>query len=120
MSPERQGEIAAAISDSIVGIFADSYGRGSTKAKTYFLDDYVVTVLERHPPDRGADPRHQRSRGPRAHRALTFQEAERDKFKQAVTDASGRKAVTYHSQVTFHPCLGFEIFVLEPQPDEAA
>jgi uncharacterized protein YbcI len=46
MSPERQGEIAAAISDSIVGIFADSYGRGSTKAKTYLLDDYVVTVLE--------------------------------------------------------------------------
>jgi uncharacterized protein YbcI len=102
------------------GIFAECYGRGPTKAKTYMVDDYVFTVLEnslttveRTLVNNGREDlvRHVR---------LTFQEAERDKFKQAVTDASGRKAVTYHSQVTFHPCLGFEIFVLEPQPDEAA
>jgi hypothetical protein len=39
---------------------------------------------------------------------------------QAVTDASGRNVIGYHSQVTFNPCLSFEFFVLEPQPDEAA
>jgi uncharacterized protein YbcI len=120
MPTERHGEVVATISNSIVRIFADSYGRGPTKAKTYMVDDYVFAVLEdilttveRTLVNNGREDlvRHVR---------LTFQEAERDKFKQAVTDASGRKAVTYHSQVTFHPCLGFEIFVLEPQPDEAA
>jgi Na+-translocating membrane potential-generating system (MpsC) len=28
------------------GIFAECYGRGPTKAKTYMVDDYVFTVLE--------------------------------------------------------------------------
>jgi hypothetical protein len=51
---------------------------------------------------------------------VTFQEAEADKFMQAVTDATGRKVLAYHSQVTFHPALAFEVFVLEAQPDEAS
>jgi hypothetical protein len=30
--------------------------------------------------------------------------------------ATGRKVLTYHSQVTFHPVMGFEIFVLDAPP----
>jgi uncharacterized protein YbcI len=120
MPTERHGEIAATISNSIVRIFADLYGRGPTKAKTYMVDDYVFTVLEnilttveRTLVNNGREDLVRAVR-------LTFQEAERDKFMQAVTDATGRKVLTYHSQVTFDPCLGFEVFVLEPQPDEAS
>ena len=44
---------------------------------------------------------------------LTFQEATADRFKRAVTDVLGREVIAYHSQVTFHPPIGFEMFVLE-------
>jgi hypothetical protein len=40
-----------------------------------------------------------------------------DQFINAVAEATGRKVLTYHSQVTFHPPMGFEIFVLEPGGD---
>ena len=49
---------------------------------------------------------------------LTFQEAEAERFKAAVREAMGREVVTYHSQVTFDPPMGFEIFVLEPEPEQ--
>ena len=31
-------------------------------------------------------------------------------------DLTGRKVLTYHSQIMFHPTRAFEIFVLEPSP----
>jgi hypothetical protein len=53
---------------------------------------------------------------------LTFQDTVASRFTDAVTEITGRKVLTYHSQVTFHPSRGFEIFVLEPdsqlEPDE--
>jgi uncharacterized protein YbcI len=93
MPTERHGEVVATISNSIVRIFADSYGRGPTKAKTYMVDDYVFAVLEdilttverTLVNDGHEDP-------VRAVR-VTFQEAEADKFMQAVTDATGRKVL---------------------------
>jgi uncharacterized protein YbcI len=48
---------------------------------------------------------------------LTFQEATADRFKQAVAEATGREVIAYHSQVTFDPPLGFEIFVLKPEQE---
>jgi uncharacterized protein YbcI len=43
---------------------------------------------------------------------LAFQESVSARFRQAVGDVTGREVLAYHSQVTFHPPLGFEIFVL--------
>lgn len=113
------GEVLAQISNSIVGIFSESYGRGPTKAKSYMFDDYVLTVLEdllttveRTLVDKGKEDLVRAVR-------LTFQEAVSDRFKAAVQEATGRKVITYHSQVTFHPPMGFEIFVLEPEAPQA-
>src|SRR5436305_8345872 len=39
------GNLLAAISNSIVGILRDHYGRGPMKAKTYVLDDIIVVVM---------------------------------------------------------------------------
>jgi uncharacterized protein YbcI len=106
------GERLAAISNAIVAIFAEFYGRGPTKAKSYAFDDYVVTVLEdilttveRTLVDRGEEDLVRTVR-------LTFQEAEAERFTSAVSEIAGREVVGYHSQVTFNPSLGFEIFVL--------
>lgn len=114
----RRGEQLAAVSNAIVGIFSESYGRGPTKAKTYMFDDYVFTVLEdiltpveETLVSNGHEDLVRKVR-------LTFQESVAERFTDAVADATGRRVVTYHSQVTFHPPMGFEIFVLEPAPEE--
>jgi uncharacterized protein YbcI len=106
------GERLAAISSAIVTMLAESYGRGPTKAKTYAFDNYLVTVLEdilttveRTLVDLGEEDLVRKVR-------LTFQEATADRFTAEVSAIAGRKVVAYHSQVTFHPPMGFEIFVL--------
>jgi uncharacterized protein YbcI len=109
------GEELAQITNGIVQLFSEYYGRGPTRAKSYLLDDaYVVTVLrdtlttvERTLADTGHGDKVREVR-------LTFQEAVADRFTGAVSEILGRKVLTYHSQVTFHPERGFEIFVLEP------
>jgi uncharacterized protein YbcI len=117
-SDNRRGEQLAAVSNAIVGIFSECYGRGPTKAKTYMFDHYVFTVLEdiltpveETLVNNGHEDLVRRVR-------LTFQESVADRFMEAVAEATGRRVLTYHSQVTFHPPMSFEIFVLEPIPEE--
>ena len=109
----------AQISNAIVGVFSDCYGRGPTKAKTYHFDDYVFTVLEDIlTPVEVTLVEHGHSDLVRRVR-LTFQEAVSDRFTGAVAEVVGRKVIAYHSQVVFEPTMGFEIFVLEPEKDAA-
>jgi uncharacterized protein YbcI len=110
-------ERLAAVSNAVVSIFSDYYGRGPTKAKSYAFDNYVVTVLEdilttveRTLVDTGHEELVRSVR-------LTFQRAVAERFMDAVSDAMGRPVLTYHSQVTFHPPMGFEFFVLEPEEE---
>jgi uncharacterized protein YbcI len=113
LSPEPDGEQLAAVSNAIVKIFSDAYGRGPTKAKTYAFDNYILCVLEdilttveRTLVDRGEEDLVRRVR-------LRFQEVEAKQFTGAVEAVVGRTVVAYNSQVTFHPSVGFEMFVLE-------
>jgi uncharacterized protein YbcI len=43
---DGSGSVVAAISRQVVGIYAEYYGRGPTKAKTIWRDDIVVCILE--------------------------------------------------------------------------
>jgi uncharacterized protein YbcI len=110
-------EQLATVSNAVVSIFSECYGRGPTKAKSYAFDNLVLVVLEdllttveRTLVNNGEQDLVRRVR-------LTFQEIEADRFKDAVAEAMGRKVLTYHSQVVFDPPMGFEIFVLEPDDD---
>jgi uncharacterized protein YbcI len=108
------GEQLAAVTNGIVRLFHDYYGRGPTKAKSYMLDDrYLVCVLEetmtqveRTLADNGQGKMVREVR-------LTFQEAMADEFKRTVSEATGRQVVGYHSQLTLDPDIGFEFFVLD-------
>ena len=109
---EPDGEQLAAVSNAIVKIFSESYGRGPTKAKTYAFDDYVLCVLEdilttveRTLVEKGEEALVRAVR-------LRFQEMESERFTSAVEELMGRPVIAYHSQVTFHPDVGFEMFVL--------
>jgi uncharacterized protein YbcI len=46
VSRDGPGAVVAAISRQLVGIYAEYYGRGPTKAKTIWRDDVVVVILE--------------------------------------------------------------------------
>lgn len=110
----RHGEELAQITNGIVRLFSDYYGRGPTRAKTYILDEiYVVTVLrdtmttvERTLVDGGHGDQVRRVR-------ITFQEAMADSFKDVVATALGRGVEAYHSQLLVDADIGFELFVLE-------
>lgn len=43
---DPSGAIVAAISREIVGIYAEYFGRGPTKAKTHWREEVIVVVLE--------------------------------------------------------------------------
>jgi uncharacterized protein YbcI len=110
----QSGSRLAEVSNAVVRIHSECYGRGPTKAKSYLFDNYVVTVLEdiftqveQTLVQNGEEDLVRRVR-------LTFQEAVADRFITAVSEAMGRKVVGYHSQVVIKPPTGFEIFILEP------
>jgi uncharacterized protein YbcI len=112
---DAHGERLAAVSNAVVGIFSEYYGRGPTKAKTYVFDNYVLCVLEdilttveRTLVENGEEDLVRTVR-------LTFQQAVADRFKNAVSEIMGRNVIAYQSQVTFHPAMGFEIFVLDEE-----
>lgn len=115
----KEGEVLAEVSNAIVGVLAECYGRGPTKAKSYIFDDYVITVLEDFLTTVEETLVQNGKEGLVREVRMTFQEAVADRFKRAVSDVTGRQVLTYHSQVTFHPPRGFEIFVLEPEDRDA-
>src|SRR3954466_11471612 len=93
VNSERQGELLAALSNAIVGIFHECYGRGPTKAKTYMFDNYVVTVLEDILTTvectlvkNGEQDLVRKVR-------LTFQENVADRFTDAVSEVMGREVL---------------------------
>jgi uncharacterized protein YbcI len=119
VEPDRQpGTRLAEVSNAVVQIFRECYGRGPTKAKTYQFDNYVVTVLEdifttveETLVNNGEVDLVRRVR-------LTFQEAVADRFKRAVAEAMGREVIGYHSQVVVDPPTGFEFFILAPEDSD--
>ena len=113
-SPPVGGAQLAEVSNAIVHILSECYGRGPTKAKSYAVDNYLVcviedfmTTVERTLVKRGRADLVREVR-------LTFQEEIAGRFEKSVSELTGRRVIAYHSQVTFEPPMGFEIFVLEP------
>jgi uncharacterized protein YbcI len=111
------GEQRAAIANAIVALFKEFYGKGPTAAKTYFNDDWVFVVLdegltrnERTLVDAGEGELVRAVR-------LRFQAVMTDRMTGAVRDVTGRRVLTYHSQLLLDPDYSVEMFLLEPLPD---
>jgi uncharacterized protein YbcI len=122
--PPMDGALRSAISQAIVRIHAEHYGKGATQAKTYVWDNLVVTVLrdvlttaERTlvEVDRADAVRDVRT---------TFQFTMEQTFRSAIERLTGRRVHSFMSQVDPANGLGVEVFVLEPvdgaAPDAAA
>ena len=109
-----KGEMAATISTGIVQLHREYYGKGPTKAKTYFVNDTVICILqggfttvERTLIDDGqSDAVYEIRR--------SFQKAMQPQFNKVVEDATGRHVIAYMSQIHNDPDLAVELFMLEP------
>jgi uncharacterized protein YbcI len=115
MPDEPGGSVRAALANAMVGMKKQYYGRGPTAAKAWILDDYVFVALEggltRNEETLLEDGKHDLVRTYR----LSFQETMGPTTMAAVEEITGRKVLTYHSQIVFEPTRAFEIFVLEPE-----
>ena len=112
-SPAIDGAVRSAISQAIVRIHAEYYGKGATQAKTYVWDNVVVTVLrdvltvaERTlvEVDRADTVRDVR---------MKFQFSLEETFREAIERLTGRRVHSFMSQVDPLNGLGVEVFVLE-------
>jgi uncharacterized protein YbcI len=109
----ERGKVAAGISNAMVGIHRQYFGRGASRARTVMGADYVIcflediyTPVERTLIEAGRFAAVQETRG-------AFQDTMRDKFVEAVEDLAGRKVVGFLSQVHVDPDLAVETFILE-------
>jgi uncharacterized protein YbcI len=113
---DRGPGLRAEISNAMVGLKKEFYGKGPTKAKTYLNDNYVFCVLQ------GGLTRNEETLLAAGHHDLVrqyrlkFQEAMAAPTIEAVERITGRKVLGYHSQIVFDPEHGFEIFVLDDLP----
>ncbi len=116
-SPEdagtQLGEQLAAVTNGIVRLFSEYYGRGPTKAKSYLLDDRILVCVLEDTMTRVERTLVENGHGHKVRDVrLTFQEAMAPEFKSCAAEAMGREVLAYHSQLTLDPDYGFEFFIL--------
>ena len=113
-----RGQLAAAISNAIVGIHSKHYGKGPTKAKTYLIDDMVVcvmqdvfTAVERTLIDN--------NKGELVREVRTmFQYTMRHEFIEAIREIVGRRPRSFMSQIDCDADMAIEFFLLEDGHDD--
>jgi uncharacterized protein YbcI len=113
VSHDASGAIVATISREIVGIYAEYFGRGPTKAKTLWREEIITVILE--------------NAFTRAERVLVdggrfdqvrlnrqaFQDQVEPLFRETIERVTGRQVVTSLSQIN-RDGVAAEVFVLSP------
>ena len=107
------GRLLAEITDRLVGLVREHYGRGPIKAKTYVLDNLIVcvlgegfialerTMMQGGEPERVLEMR----RG--------FQRSMETRYSEMVEQLTGRKVLAFLSQAHVDPDLTIEMFLMD-------
>ncbi len=107
------GRLLAEITNRIVALMREHYGRGPIKAKTYVLDNLIVCVLsngftaiertmvEGGEPNRVLDMRRD------------FQRMMKHRYSGAIEQLTGRKVLAFLSQAHIEPDLTIEMFLMD-------
>ena len=112
--PETRGDVLTAISDGMVALLKEFYGRGPTRAKSYYEDDLVVCLL------RGGFTRVEQTllEGGRGASVISqrmeFQELMRERFAEVIERATGRRVIGFMSGNQQDPDIMCEVFILAP------
>src|SRR4051794_6972045 len=109
------GGVLASVSNAMVRLHKEQFGRGPTKARSHFAGrDTLVSVLENTllPAElalveMGQQERVQESR-------MFFQTATREKFVRAVEEIVGRRVVAFSSATDPDAATVWEVYNFEP------
>src|SRR3954467_5961394 len=135
-TPDQQsadGQLLAAVSNAMVRLYKEQFGRGPTRARTEWAgpDQLLVTLeetltsAERRVGAPGGDPgegglaelgEHQRLRD---HRVF-FQYAAQTEFTQIVEQLTGRRVRAFVSGLDTRADVACEVFLLEPESGDGA
>jgi uncharacterized protein YbcI len=113
-SPKAHGDVLTAISDGMVALLKEFYGRGPTRAKSYYEDDLVVCLL------RGGFSRVEQTllaggRGSSViQQRMDFQDLMRERFESVIVHATGRRVIGFMSGNQQDPDIMCEVFILAP------
>ena len=106
------GDVRSAISDGIVALLKEFYGRGPDRTKTYVNGDLVVCLL------RGGFTRVEQTLLEGGHgddvirQRMAFQEVMRERFEAVVEGATGRRVIGFMSGNQQDPDMICEVFIL--------
>ena len=111
------GKLLSEITNQIVALMREHYGRGPIKAKTYVLDNLIVcvlgngqtaierTMIEGGEPERVLEIRRD------------FQRVMKSRYSEMIEQLSGRKVLAFLSQAHVEPDLTVEMFLMDgPMP----
>ena len=113
MEASAGGSLLARISTEMVRAQKEFFGKGPTDAKSYFLDDMLIivmrggmttaekTMLEFGEADKVRDFRQ------------TFENQMTERLTGMIEELTGRKVLTYQSQIMFEPDRVVEMFVFD-------
>jgi uncharacterized protein YbcI len=111
--PLAGSRLLAEITNGIVGLLREHYGRGPIKAKTYVVDNMIMcvlsngytaierTMMEGGEPDRVLDMRRE------------FQRLMKTRYSAVIEDLTGRKVLAVLSDAHVEPDVAVEIFVMD-------
>ena len=116
-SAEDRGEMLAAISNAMVRLYKEYFGRGPTRVRTHYQGDTITCVL--------------RDGFTRAERTLIdadrttavlnqrreMQQAVRDEFTSTIEQITGRQVIGFFSDTQKDPDMSVEVFVLAADGD---
>jgi uncharacterized protein YbcI len=117
-APSDRGKMLVAVTNAIIGLHRNFYGRGATRGRTImqgnylvcFLDD-IYTKAERTLIEAGKFSSVHQARH-------DFQEAMQPRFVDAVEEHTGRRVEAFLSQVGKDPDIAVEAFWLAPDGRE--
>jgi uncharacterized protein YbcI len=113
-TPQEEGDLLTAISSGMVSLLKEFYGRGPTRAKSYYQDDLVVCLL------RGGFTRVEQTlleggRGSSViQQRMEFQELMRERFVAVIEERTGRRVIGFMSGNQQDPDIMCEVFILDP------
>lgn len=114
LHPLAGGRLLAEVTNRIVSLMREHYGRGPIKAKTYVLDNLIVCVLtdsgftaiERTMME-GGEPEHV------LEMRRDFQRMMKVRYSEMIEELTGGKVLAFLSQAHVEPDLTIEMFLMD-------
>lgn len=118
--PVIDGDVRSRISTGMVKLHKQYYGRGPTKTKTHYSDDFVLVILAGGFTAVEQTLMHAGERDAVAAQRQTFQKVMRPLYAELVERETGRHVQAFMSATHQDSDLLAELFILEPLEEREA